>query len=170
MSPASSCRTGRKEGITPCIGSRFIGSGAVIGVALALVLVAAAAEAQGPARGVTGVWIDHTGQGAVEIGPAGTACAGASSGSRTPTHKSRSGHLICGTQILGDLHARSNNTWESGWIYNPEDEERFSAEIKLKNDNTLLVTGYLGIKLLGETYTWKRAKTHLARCSGKRSI
>ncbi len=148
----------------------FHRSGAVIGVALALVLVVAAAEAQGPARGVTGVWIDHTGQGAVEIEPCGDSMCGRVVWLKNPAHKSRSGHLICGTQILGDLHARANNTWESGWIYNPEDEERFSAEIKLKNDNTLLVTGYLGIKLLGETYTWKRAKTHLARCSGKRSI
>ena len=45
-----------------------------------------------------------------------------------------------------------------GWIYDPEDEDdTFNAEIKLTNGNTLQVTGYLGIKLLGETYIWKRA-------------
>jgi len=148
----------------------FHRAGTTIGVALALVLAVAAAEAQGPARGVTGVWIDHTGQGAVEIGPCGDRMCGRVVWLKNPKHKSRSGRLICGTQILGDLHARPNNTWESGWIYNPEDEERFSAEIKLKNANTLLVTGYLGIKLLGETYTWKRATTHLARCTGKQAI
>jgi uncharacterized protein (DUF2147 family) len=148
-------------------------AGTAIGATLALALVALVApatQAQGPARGVTGIWIDHTGQGAVEIGPCGERVCGRVVWLKNPGHKSKSGRLICGTQILGDLRPRPNNTWESGWIYNPEDEERFSAEIHLKNESTLLVTGYLGIKFLGETYTWKRAKTSLELCTGKRAI
>jgi uncharacterized protein (DUF2147 family) len=145
-------------------------AGAIAGSLLALALLAPATEAQGPARGVTGLWIDHTGQGAVEIGPCGERVCGRVVWLKDPAHKSKSGKLICGTQILGDLRPRQNNTWESGWIYNPEDEERFSAEIKLKNENTLLVTGYLGIKFLGETYTWKRATTDLNRCADKQAI
>ena len=90
-----------------------------------------------------------------------------SSGSKIPAHRSRSGRPICGAQILGNLRRGETNTWSSGWIYNPEDEERFSAEIKLQNDNTLLVTGYLGMKLLGETFTWKRAPAELQRCNSR---
>ncbi len=149
---------------------KFYRFGAAIGALMALALMAPAGEAQGPARGVAGLWIDHTGQGAVEIVPCGERMCGRVVWLKDPAHKSRSGKLICGTQILGDLRPRQNNTWESGWIYNPEDEERFSAEIKLKNENTLLVTGYLGIKFLGETYTWKRATTNLERCAGKQAI
>jgi uncharacterized protein (DUF2147 family) len=84
---------------------------------------------------------------------------------KNPSHKSKSGKLICGTQILGDLQRQPGNAWESGWIYNPEDEERFSAALKLTNANTLQVTGYLGIKLLGETFTWKRSTGPLERCA-----
>jgi uncharacterized protein (DUF2147 family) len=84
---------------------------------------------------------------------------------QNPNHKSKTGRAICGTQILGDLQRQGDHAWEAGWIYNPEDDERFSAEIKLKNENTLLVTGYLGIKLLGETFTWKRAPATLGRCN-----
>jgi len=149
---------------------KFHRFGAAIGALVALALMAPAGEAQGPARGVAGLWIDHTGQGAVEIVACGERMCGRVVWLKDPAHKSRSGKLICGTQILGDLRPRQNNTWESGWIYNPEDEERFSAEIKLKNENTLLVTGYLGIKFLGETYTWKRATTNLERCAGKQAI
>jgi uncharacterized protein (DUF2147 family) len=140
--------------------------------AAALWLSPAATQAQPRIGDVTGVWIDHTGQGAVEIQPCGPHMCGRVVWLKDPLHKSKSGRLICGTQILGDLQKRPNNTWESGWIYNPEDEERFSAEIKLKNENTLLVTGYLGIKLLGETFTWKRAPdpNSLERCAGKRAI
>ena len=138
---------------------------AVAGALLALALLVPATEAQGPARGVTGLWIDHTGQGAVEIGPCGERVCGRVVWLKDPAHKSKSGKLICGTQILGDLRPRQNNTWESGWIYNPEDEERFSAALQLANADTLLVTGYLGIKLLGETFTWRRATTNLERCT-----
>ena len=127
---------------------------------LGLLLAAPAAHA----ADVTGTWIDHTGQGAVEIRPCGEQMCGRVVWLKNPTHKSRSGRPICGAQILGNLRRGEPNTWSSGWIYNPEDEERFSAEIKLQNDNTLLVTGYLGIKLLGETFTWKRAPADLQRC------
>jgi len=118
------------------------------------------------AADVTGTWIDHTGQGAVEIRPCGEQMCGRVVWLKNPQHRSRTGRPICGAQILGALSRGEPNTWSSGWIYNPEDEERFNAEIKLQNDNTLLVTGYLGIKLLGETFTWKRAPTDLQRCNG----
>lgn len=132
---------------------------------LGLALLVPGAAAQSPGSDVTGLWIDHTGQGAVEITPCGDRICGRVVWLKNPTHKSRSGKLICGTQVLGDLRREAANVWEAGWIYNPEDEERFSAALKMANANTLLVTGYLGIKLLGETFTWKRATTQLDRCA-----
>ena len=140
-------------------------SKAACGLLLALALLAGGASAQAPAPDVTGLWIDHTGQGAVEISPCGDRICGRVVWLKNPGHKSKSGKLICGTQILGDLQRQAGNAWESGWIYNPEDEERFSAALKLTNANTLLVTGYLGIKLLGETFTWKRSTGPLERCA-----
>lgn len=141
----------------------------------ALVAVAGAAVAESNGADVSGVWIDHTGQGAVEIGPCGgTVGAGGSSSNRVcgrvvwlknPDHRSKSGKRICGTQVLGDLRREAANAWESGWIYNPEDEERFSASLQLANADTLMVTGYLGVKFLGETFTWRRATTSLERCA-----
>src|SRR5262249_20366624 len=95
-------------------------------------------------------------QGAVEIRPCGDSMCGRVVWLKNPTHKSRIGRPICGAQILGNLHRGDPNTCSSGWIYNPEDEERFSAELKLENDNTLRVAGYLGIKLLGDAVDWKR--------------
>lgn len=134
--------------------------------ALAALAAGAAAQAPvpAPANDVTGLWIDHTGQGAVEITPCGDRVCGHVAWLKNPSHKSKSGKLICGTQVLGDLQKQGGNAWESGWIYNPEDEERFSAALKLANANTLIVTGYLGIKLLGETFTWKRSTRPLERC------
>jgi uncharacterized protein (DUF2147 family) len=141
-------------------------SRSVCGAVAVLAAVASGAIAQNPpAADVTGVWIDHTGQGAVEIAPCGDRVCGRVVWLKNPNHKSKSGKLICGTQVLGDLQRQTTNSWEAGWIYNPEDEERFSAALKLTNANTLLVTGYLGIKLLGETFTWKRSQGSLDRCT-----
>jgi uncharacterized protein (DUF2147 family) len=138
----------------------------------AAVMLAGAVVAQASSADVAGVWIDHTGQGAVEIAPCGY-LAGNAGGNRlcgrviwlkNPDHRSVSGKRICGTQVLGDLRKEGRNMWDSGWIYNPEDEERFSAALELANADTLKVTGYLGIRLLGETFTWKRATTSLQSC------
>jgi uncharacterized protein (DUF2147 family) len=138
-------------------------------VAICAVLAAAAlaggVAAQTPAADVAGVWIDHTGQGAVEIAPCGNRVCGRVVWLKNPEHKSVSGKRICGTQVLGDLRKEGRNVWDSGWIYNPEDEERFSAALELANADTLMVTGYLGIKLLGETFTWRRATTSLQTCA-----
>jgi uncharacterized protein (DUF2147 family) len=41
------------------------------GAVATMVALAGAAPAQGTGADVSGVWIDHTGQGAVEIGPCG---------------------------------------------------------------------------------------------------
>lgn len=135
------------------------------GAIAAALMLASAVAAQGPNGDVSGVWIDHTGQGAVEIAPCGNRVCGRVVWLKDPEHRSRSGKRICGAQVLGDLRKEGGNLWDSGWIYNPEDEERFSASLQLANADTLMVTGYLGIKLLGETFTWKRATTSLERCA-----
>ena len=95
---------------------------------------------------------------------AAIASAAAWSGSRTPSTSPRAASASAARRSSAICSRRPNNAWEDGWIYNPEDEERFSAALKLANANTLLVTGYLGIKLLGETFTWKRSTAPLDRC------
>jgi len=147
-------------------------------VVAAAVVLAGGAAGQAPSADVAGVWIDHTGQGAVEIAPCGN--PGGNPGGnrlcgrvvwlRNPDHRSKSGKRICGAQVLGELRREGRYVWDSGWIYNPEDEERFSAALELANADTLMVTGYLGIKLLGETFTWKRATTSLERCATSASV
>jgi uncharacterized protein (DUF2147 family) len=140
---------------------------AACGAVMVAVVPIGGVAAQAPAD-VAGVWIDHTGQGAVEISPCGAGnsrLCGRVIWLKNPDHKSKSGKPICGTQILGDLRKEGAHAWGEGWIYNPEDEERFSAAVELAGANTLKVTGYLGIRLLGETFTWTRATADLERCA-----
>jgi uncharacterized protein (DUF2147 family) len=48
------------------------------------------------------------------------------------------------------------NVWDDGKIYDPKTGNIYDCTIKLKNDNTLEVRGYIGISLIGRTDTWTR--------------
>jgi uncharacterized protein (DUF2147 family) len=116
-------------------------------------------ERNAVASGPTGVWIDHTGRGAVEI----TECAGALCG-RIVWLKDAGNRSVCGKQIIGSAKRTSAGTWDGGWIYDPDRGARYSVELKLVSPDKLRVMGYLGSKLFSETYTWKRATVDLTRC------
>jgi uncharacterized protein (DUF2147 family) len=107
-----------------------------------------------------GVWIDHTGRGAVEI----TDCNGKLCGyvAWVKDAKDSDG---CGYQIIGDVKPVGGNTWDNGWIYDPDRDGKYDVEIKPIGADKLRVTGYAGIKFLSETMTWKRAPADLQKCS-----
>lgn len=107
-----------------------------------------------------GVWIDHTGRGAVEI----TDCDGKLCGHVAWVQDAKDAEG-CGAQIIGNVKKVGASTWDNGWIYDPDRDEKFDVEIKPIGDDALRVTGYAGIKWLSETMTWKRAPADLQKCS-----
>lgn len=140
----------------------------------------AAAGPAAPAPAEAGVWIDDSGQGAVEIAPCAAKLCGTVVWLREPTtanggpvvddlnpNKALRTQPVCGLQVIGDLAQQKDGTWDAGWVYDPKTGDRFDVAIKLKNADTLSVTGYLGVKFLGETFTWRRAPaaTPLPRCN-----
>lgn len=126
--------------------------------ATAAVLVSAASANESPDP--RGVWIDHTGRGAVEI----VDCDGALCG-RVVWLKDAKNEEACGVQILGDVQPAGRGVWDKGWIYDPEQDAKFSVELKPVGADKLRVLGYLGTKLFSETMVWQRAPADLQRCS-----
>jgi uncharacterized protein (DUF2147 family) len=116
-------------------------------------------ERKAAASGPMGVWIDHTGRGAVEI----TECAGALCG-RIVWLKDTGHKSVCGTQVIGNAKRMASGTWDGGWIYDPEKKARYSVELKVMGADKLRVVGYMGSKLFSETFVWKRPTSDLARC------
>jgi uncharacterized protein (DUF2147 family) len=53
---------------------------------------------------------------------------------------------------------KSENNWEKGTIYDPENGKTYSCKIYLENKNTMKIRGYIGISLIGRTDTWTRIK------------
>ncbi len=62
---------------------------------------------------------------------------------------------IKGMTIIWGLE-KDGNEWSSGHIIDPNSGKQYKCSMKLKNNNTLEVRGYLGVSLLGRTQTWTR--------------
>ena len=144
------------------------------GKAQAAPTVAPPAEPPGP----VGIWIDHTGRGAVEIRPCQNNLCAYIVWLRDPNDKQgqplrdgRNGdkalrnRTICGLQIMGDLKLQRDGAWDEGWIYDPEKGESFSVELRMRGPEDLQVKGYKGLKFLSETFGWKRAPVVPPRCA-----
>ncbi|MGD9803546.1 MAG: DUF2147 domain-containing protein [Hyphomicrobiaceae bacterium] len=131
-----------------------------LALAAALVTMAAATATPSAANEATGVWLDHTGRGAVEITNCGSGLCG-----RIVWLKNASHGSACGTQVIGNVKAVGGGKWDNGWIYDPEANERYSVEITPLSGNRLKVMGYMGSKMLSETMTWRRAPADLKRCA-----
>ena len=128
-----------------------------------------------------GVWINHTGKGAVEIRPCGTSGASANRlcgfivWLKEPNKKNgeplTDGHnpdpskrrrTICGLPVLGSLQRVSSGN-DNGWVYDPEQGAQFDAAI-VAGKTQLILTGYKGVKFFSKTFNWRRAPADLPRC------
>ena len=75
---------------------------------------------------------------------------------KNPDDKLKSRPLI-GAIVLRDF-IYDKGEWNSGRIYDPQNGKDYKCYLKLKDANTLLVRGYIGISLIGRTETWTRLK------------
>lgn len=122
-------------------------------------LSAAAAHAD---NSPLGVWIDHTGRGAVEI----TDCGGKLCGRVAWVEDAKNADQ-CGKKIIGNVAPVGKNKWDNGWIYDPDRDQNYDVELTALDGDKLRVKGYAGSKWLSETYTWKRAPADLKTCTGQ---
>ncbi len=111
------------------------------------------------ASDATGVWLNDTGRGAIEIKPCGAALCG-----HVVWVKDGSDAKGCGRQIIGDARKVGGAVWDNGWIYSPERKKRYDVELKPLDGERLRVTGYAGSKFFSKTMIWKRAPADLQRC------
>jgi uncharacterized protein (DUF2147 family) len=133
-------------------------------IALLPIVLAASAGTTAAGASPIGIWIDHTGRGAVEI----TDCNGALCG-HVVWLKSAGDEEACNMQVLGNVKPVAGGKWDKGWIYDPERRAKFDVEITPLGDGKLKILGYAGVKLFSETMTWTRAPADLKRC-GKASV
>jgi uncharacterized protein (DUF2147 family) len=144
------------------------------------VRAAGPAAAATPPADETGVWIDHKGQGAIEIAPCGAKLCGHVVWLKSPADAkgrpladglnpdpAKRKQPICGLKIIGELQRQRDGTLDKGWVYSPEKGESYDLAATLKDAGHLAITGYQGMKLFSETYVWTRAPAGqpLPRCA-----
>lgn len=61
-----------------------------------------------------------------------------------------------GYRLLKDFKFIGNDQWDSGTIYDPENGSTYKCIIKMTDNNTLDIRGYIGVEALGRTDVWKR--------------
>jgi len=114
---------------------------------------------------VTGLWLDHTGRGIVEIAECGSNLCG-----RLVWLKDNKNAKACGTEILGNVKPVAGGKWDDGWIYDPDEDSKYSVELTQIGADKLKVLGYAGSKLFSETMMWTRAPADITRCDAKAAI
>ncbi|MEX1189841.1 MAG: DUF2147 domain-containing protein [Bacteroidia bacterium] len=61
-----------------------------------------------------------------------------------------------GYRLLKDFVYKGEDEWTEGTIYDPENGSTYSSTIKMTDENTLDIRGYIGISAFGRTDVWKR--------------
>jgi uncharacterized protein (DUF2147 family) len=112
-----------------------------------------------------GTWVDHSGEGAVEISDCGGKLCG-----RVVWLKNSANLETCNLQVIGNAKPSSGGKWDGGWIYDPESKRQYDVEITPMGSEKLKVFGYAGVRLFGETMTWTRAPGDLKRCDVKEDV
>ena len=69
---------------------------------------------------------------------------------------SKRDNFFVGTVIMNGFTFDNDETWKDGEIYDLTHGKSYSAQITLKDSNTLKMRGYIGTPLFGKTVTWVR--------------
>ncbi|MGH6771546.1 MAG: DUF2147 domain-containing protein [Xanthobacteraceae bacterium] len=139
----------------------------------ALTMAASMASANDP---MVGSWLTDQRDGIVQIRPCGSQICGyvqailavPEPGRKLLDNRNEKPALrlrpLCGLPILGKLQKLAANTWGNGWIYDPKTGKTWDVELTLAKHDVLSVRGYYGVKTLGQTVIWTRARPNSPKC------
>lgn len=126
---------------------------------------------------VSGFWLTEKKNAIVEITPCGASVCGAVAwlaeprladgqpkvDANNPDAALRS-RAICGLPMIGDFTKASNGEWTDGFIYDPEGGDTYKSKMRVTEEGTLYVRGYVGIPLLGKSQIWTREADNRGGC------
>lgn len=119
---------------------------------------------------ILGTWLNATGKGHIQVFKQGNAYYGKLVWLKEPNDEAGKPKTdknnpdanlkskpILGLQILKGFQF-DKDEWTGGKIYDPQNGKEYKCYMKMKDANTLLVRGYIGISMIGRTETWTRIK------------
>lgn len=135
----------------------------------AWMLYTTAAQADGP--DIIGKWLVEDKTGIIEIFKCGEKYCGKTIwikpsaehpdtskivDSKNPDPKKRTAKIIGKTILFGLTYNADDKQWENGSIYNSLNGKTYSCKITMEGKDKLLLRGYIGISLIGQTTVWTR--------------
>lgn len=137
----------------------------------AILLMSNLATAQKKPDDIVGIWLSGSGKAHVKIENIKGYFFGRIVWLREPNNndgkpktdknnpdKSKQNIHMLGLRLLDGFEYKSENNWENGTIYDPENGKTYSCKIHLDDYKTMKIRGFVGISLLGRTDTWTRVK------------
>ncbi|NCI46966.1 DUF2147 domain-containing protein [Sediminibacterium soli] len=131
--------------------------------------ISTAVAKEGP-DDITGIWMNQSGKGQIQIYKEGEKYFGKIIWLKEPNNAQGNPKLdiknprvslqnrpILGAVILRDFSFK-NEEWSGGYVYDPANGKEYKCYMKLKDQKTLSVRGYIGISLLGRTEEWTRMR------------
>lgn len=88
--------------------------------------------------------------------PPGDPAAGTPKVDRLNPDPSVRGRPILGLPLMEGFRYEGDGVWKGGRIYDPESGKTYRATMRLDEDGSLRVRGFVGISLLGRTTVWVR--------------
>lgn len=130
-----------------------------------------ALKAQKNSDDIMGVWLVSKKDGKVEIYKQGNLYFGKitwlnepnnadgkpKTDKNNPDEKKRN-QAVLGLTIIKNLTWNGEAKWEDATVYDPNTGKTYSALVKMKDKNTLELTGYIGMSFIGRSETWTRVK------------
>lgn len=133
-----------------------------VAMILLLVLMAGEMNAQGKADDIVGTWQTEKKDAQLMIYKKGQSYHGKITfmkhprkDTKNPVSALRTRELM-GAEILTNFSFNGKDKWEDGKIYDPSTGKTYACNMKLQNNITLEIRGYIGISLFGRTEVWKR--------------
>ena len=73
---------------------------------------------------------------------------------------------LCRLTFMWGFKPGDPGKWEDGSVYDPDDGRTYHANMKLRDDGTLDLHGYIGISLIGRSEIWTRYTDPVPECPG----
>lgn len=149
--------------------------------AMAAALVLGAASAETKADDVVGQWLTDGGGSKIEIKKEGDKYNGKIVWLKEPNQgpndpepgkpkrdaknpdTARQNDPIVGLALLKDFSWDGSGNWSGGTIYDPESGKTYKCTMKLRDEKTLDVRGYIGVPAFGRSTVWTRAESEPAK-------
>jgi uncharacterized protein (DUF2147 family) len=136
---------------------------------LACLYLPAAVDALASMNSIEGTWLSGDGDGLVEVrlvdGDLTATILGSPNSDpdrpRTDVHNPDPGlrnRPLVGLRIFAGFRHDGDGEWSGGTIYDPNSGNTYRCTLRLVDENTLKVRGYIGIPLIGRTETWTRQR------------